>query len=59
MAHVEQSELPVISDLNEFDYDSGTFLEKLVFKSGNDSFNVNKYDSVNQIVMIRDEKRKV
>ena len=33
MAHVEQSELPVISDLNEFDYDSGTFLEKLVFNN--------------------------
>lgn len=31
MAHVEQADLPVISDLNEFDYDSGTFLEKLVF----------------------------
>jgi predicted RND superfamily exporter protein len=31
MAHVEQSDLPVISDLNEFDYNSGTFLEKLVF----------------------------
>ncbi len=31
MAHVEQSDLPIISDLNEFDYDSGTFLEKLVF----------------------------
>jgi uncharacterized protein len=33
MAHVEQSELPIISDLNEFDYDSGTFLEKLVFNN--------------------------
>ena len=33
MAHVEQSELPVISDLNEFDYNSGTFLEKLVFNN--------------------------
>ena len=33
MAHAEQSELPVISDLNEFDYDSGTFLEKLVFNN--------------------------
>ena len=31
MAHSEQSELPVISDLQEFDYDSGTFLERLVF----------------------------
>ncbi len=33
MAQVEQSDLPVISDLNEFDYDSGTFLEKLVFNN--------------------------
>ncbi|MEP4148826.1 MAG: MMPL family transporter [Halioglobus sp.] len=33
MAHAEQSELPVISDLNEFDYNSGTFLEKLVFNN--------------------------
>jgi uncharacterized protein len=33
MAHVEQSDLPIISDLNEFDYDSGTFLEKLVFNN--------------------------
>jgi len=31
MAHVEQSDLPVISDLKDFDYNSGTFLEKLVF----------------------------
>ncbi|PLW68783.1 efflux RND transporter permease subunit [Pseudohalioglobus lutimaris] len=31
MAHVEQSDLPIISDLNDFDYNSGTFLEKLVF----------------------------
>ncbi|KAA1193300.1 RND family transporter [Pseudohalioglobus sediminis] len=31
MAHAEQSDLPVISDLNEFDHNSGTFLEKLVF----------------------------
>ncbi len=31
MAHSEQSELPVISDLQEFDYESGTFLERLVF----------------------------
>ncbi|TDG13663.1 RND family transporter [Seongchinamella unica] len=31
MAHSEQSDLPVISDLQKFDYDSGTFLERLVF----------------------------
>ena len=31
MAHAEQSDLPIISDLQEFDYNSGTFLEKLVF----------------------------
>ena len=31
MAHAEQSDLPIISDLQEFDYSSGTFLEKLVF----------------------------
>ena len=31
MAHSEQADLPIISDLQEFDYDSGTFLEKLVF----------------------------
>ena len=31
MAHAQQDDLPVISDLNEFDYQSGTFLEKLVF----------------------------
>ncbi len=31
MAHVKESDLPVISDLNEFDDQSGTFLEKLVF----------------------------
>lgn len=31
MAHVEKADLPVISDPTEFDYDSGTFLEKLVF----------------------------
>ena len=31
MAHATQSDLPVIGDLNEFDYQSGTFLEKLVF----------------------------
>ena len=33
MAHVPQSDLPVIGDLNEFDYQSGTFLEKLVFNN--------------------------
>ena len=31
MAHGTQSDLPIIGDLNEFDYQSGTFLEKLVF----------------------------
>ena len=31
MAHSEKSDLPIISDLHEFDYDSGTFLERLVF----------------------------
>lgn len=31
MAHSTQPDLPVISDLNEFDYQSGSFLEKLVF----------------------------
>ena len=31
MAHSEQSDLPIISDLQEFDYNSGTFLERLVF----------------------------
>ncbi len=31
MAHGTQSDLPVIGDLNDFDYQSGTFLEKLVF----------------------------
>lgn len=31
MAHVQQSDLPVITDLNDFDYQSGTFLERLVF----------------------------
>ena len=31
MAHGQQSDLPVIGDLNEFDHQSGTFLEKLVF----------------------------
>ena len=33
MAHATQSDLPVISDLTEFDYQSGTFLEKLVFNN--------------------------
>ena len=33
MAHGTESDLPVISDLNEFDYQSGTFLEKLVFNN--------------------------
>jgi predicted RND superfamily exporter protein len=33
MAHSEESDLPVIADLNEFDFQSGTFLEKLVFNN--------------------------
>lgn len=33
MAHATQSDLPVIADLNEFDYQSGTFLERLVFNN--------------------------
>ena len=33
MATGSQSNLPVIADLSEFDYDSGTFLERLVFNS--------------------------
>ena len=33
MAHGTQSDLPVIADLSEFDYQSGTFLEKLVFNN--------------------------
>ena len=33
MAHAEQSDLPVISDLHEFDFNSGTFLEKLNFNN--------------------------
>jgi predicted RND superfamily exporter protein len=33
MAHAQSSDLPVISDLNEFDHQSGTFLEKLVFNN--------------------------
>tara|TARA_R110002110_G_scaffold415561_1_gene650754 strand:- start:52777 stop:55173 length:2397 start_codon:yes stop_codon:yes gene_type:complete len=31
MAHSQESDLPVIADLKDFDYNSGTFLEKLVF----------------------------
>ena len=33
MAHAQQSELPVVSNLTEFDFQSGTFLEKLVFNN--------------------------
>lgn len=33
MATANQSNLPVIADPSEFDYDSGTFLERLVFNS--------------------------
>lgn len=33
MAHVQESELPVIADISQFDYQSGTFLEKLVFNN--------------------------
>ena len=33
MAHSEESDLPVIADLHEFDFKSGTFLEKLVFNN--------------------------
>lgn len=33
MAHSQESDLPIISDLNEFDFQSGTFLEKLVFNN--------------------------
>jgi predicted RND superfamily exporter protein len=33
MAHVQQSDLPVISDLKDFDFQSGSFLEKLVFNN--------------------------
>jgi predicted RND superfamily exporter protein len=33
MAHGTESDLPVISDLSEFDYSSGTFLERLVFNN--------------------------
>ena len=31
MAHSQESDLPVIADLHEFDFSSGTFLERLVF----------------------------
>ena len=31
MAHSQESDLPVIADLHKFEFDSGTFLEKLVF----------------------------
>jgi predicted RND superfamily exporter protein len=31
MAHTQESDLPVIGDLKTFDFQSGTFLEKLVF----------------------------
>lgn len=31
MAHSQESDLPVIADLHEFDFQSGTFLERLVF----------------------------
>lgn len=34
MAHAQQGDdLPIISDLSEFDYQSGTFLERLVFNN--------------------------
>jgi len=33
MAHVEQGDLPVIGELSQFDFQSGTFLEKLVFNN--------------------------
>ncbi|MCB1675819.1 MAG: MMPL family transporter [Halioglobus sp.] len=33
MAHAQESDLPVIADLDQFDYQSGTFLEKLVFNN--------------------------
>jgi predicted RND superfamily exporter protein len=33
MAHGQQSDLPIIGDLHEFDLQSGTFLEKLVFNN--------------------------
>lgn len=33
MAHAQQSELPVVSDLTKFDFQSGNFLERLVFNN--------------------------
>jgi predicted RND superfamily exporter protein len=33
MAHASESDLPIISDLNKFDFNSGTWLEKLVFNN--------------------------
>ena len=33
MAHAPESDLPVIANLNDFDFNSGTFLEKLVFNN--------------------------
>ncbi len=33
MAHVQESDLPIIADLHQFDFQSGTFLEKLVFNN--------------------------
>ncbi|MEM8564764.1 MAG: RND family transporter, partial [Pseudomonadota bacterium] len=33
MAHSQQSDLPIIGDLTGFDFQSGTFLEKLVFNN--------------------------
>jgi uncharacterized protein len=33
MAHSKQSDLPIIGDLSQFDFQSGTFLEKLCFNN--------------------------
>ena len=33
MAHAQESELPVVSDLTKFDFQSGNFLERLVFNN--------------------------
>ena len=33
MAHVQESDLPIIADLHKFDFQSGTFLERLVFNN--------------------------
>jgi predicted RND superfamily exporter protein len=33
MAHATESDLPVIADLSKFDYQSGSFLERLVFNN--------------------------